>query len=217
MCQCYLCIKNNKDVDLKMNDLKIFDAAGFGATTLDYICIVDKLSNYKKDAIIKDVKFYGGGCVSTALVALNRLGGSSSLITLLGDDWVGKEVLKELKEEKIDCSGVEFKKDQLTTFSFIQVNSKHGKRAISHYPGSGKYLKFNEKAQEIIKKSKLLLLDGVLPREDFEAAKFAHKVGVKVILDCNLLKNGTKNLLSYVDYLITSESFLRHYRRVCQV
>ena len=196
-----------------MSDLKIFDAAGFGVTTLDYICIVDKLANYRKDTIIKDVRLYGGGCVSTALVALNRLGGSSSLITLLGNDWIGKEVLKGLKKEKIDCSGVEFKKDQLTTFSFVQVNNKHGKKAISNYPGVSKYLEFNEKAQEIINKSNLLLIDGVLPNEDIKAAKFAHKVGIKVMLDCNLLTNGTKELLQYIDYLITSESFLYDYAK----
>ncbi len=119
-----------------MKDLKKFDAAGFGITTLDYICIVDKLANYQKNTTIKDVKFFGGGVVSTALAALNRLGGNSSLITLLGDDWVGKEVLEGLKDENIDCSGVEIKKDQITTFSFVQVSSKQGKRAISYYPGS---------------------------------------------------------------------------------
>ncbi|MHB8277056.1 MAG: carbohydrate kinase family protein, partial [Candidatus Humimicrobiaceae bacterium] len=200
-----------------MKNSKNFDAVGFGITTLDYICIVDKLASYQKNSEIKDVKFFGGGCVSTALVALNRLGGSSSLVTLLGDDWVGKEVLKGLKEEKIDCSGVEFRNDQLTTFSFIQVSGIQGKRAISYYPGSGEKLKFNEKAQEIIKKSKMLLLDGLLLYEDLEAAKFARKNNVKVMLDCNILNNGTRQLLPYIDYLITSESFLYDYSKIGDV
>jgi len=196
-----------------MDSLNNFDAVGFGITTLDYICLVDRLANYNKHSEIKDVKFFGGGCVSTALVTLNRLGGNSSLITLLGDDWIGKEVFKGLREEKIDCSGVEFLKDQLTTFSFIQVNSKHGKRAISYYPGSCGKLKFDKKAQEIIKKGKILILDGLLPYEDLEAAKFAKKNNIKVMLDCNVLNDDTKQLLPYIDYLITSESFLYDYSK----
>jgi sulfofructose kinase len=200
-----------------MNDSKSFDAAGFGITTLDYICIVEKLASYQKNTTIKDVKFFGGGVVSTALAALNRLGGNSSLIALLGDDWIGSEVLKGLKEENIDCSGVGIEKDQLSTFSFIQVSSKQGKRAISFYPGSGEKLKFNEKAQEIIKKSKILLLDGILPYEDLKAAKFACKNGIKVMLDCNILKNGTNQLLSYIDYLITSEAFLYEHSKTRDV
>ena len=196
-----------------MKDFKNFDATGFGITTLDYVCIVDRLASYQKNTTIRDVKFFGGGCVSTALVALNRLGGHSSIITLLGDDWIGREILKGLKEEKIVCIGIEFKKDQLSSFSFIQVNSKNGKRAISNYSGSFKHLKFGKKSQEIIKRSKILLLDGVLPYENLRAAKFAHKNGIKIMLDCNDLKNGTKELLTYIDYLITSESFLYDYSK----
>lgn len=200
-----------------MNNSESFDAVGFGITTLDYICTVDRLTNYQKFSTIKDVKFFGGGCVSTALVALNRLGGSSSLITLLGDDWVGKEVLKGLKEESIDCGGVVYEKDQLTTFSFIQVSSRQGKRAIAYFPGCGEKLKFNDKAKEIVKKSKILILDGILPQEGLKAAKFARGNGVKVMLDCNVFNNGTKELLSYIDYLITSESFLYDYSRTRDV
>ena len=200
-----------------MKDSESFDVAGFGITTLDYICIVDRLANYKKNETIKDVKIFGGGVVSTALAALNRLGGSSSLITLLGDDWVGKEVLKGLKEENIDCSAVESRKDLQTTFSFIQVSSKQGKRAISYYPGSGGNLKLNKKAKDIIKKCKILIIDGMLPYENLEAAKFARKNGIKVMLDCNILDIGTKQLLPYVDYLITSESFLYDYSKTRDV
>ena len=196
-----------------MKNSESFDVAGFGITTLDYICIIDRLANYQKNSTIKDVKFFGGGCVSTALVALNRLGGSSSLITLLGDDWVGEEVSKGLEEENIDCSGIDFEKNQLTTFSFIQVSGKQGKRAIAYFPGSGEKLKFDDKAKEIVKKSKILLLDGLLPEENLKAAKFARKNEIKVMLDCNMFNNGTKELLSYIDYLITSESFLYDYSR----
>jgi len=196
-----------------LKDSDNFDVVGFGITTLDYIFIVDRLANYLKISIIKDVKLFGGGCVSTALVTLNRLGGRSSLITLLGDDWVGKKVLEELKKEKVDCSGVDFEKGQLTSFSFIQVSSKNGKRAISHYPGSGGNLIFNEKAKKIIEKSKILHIDGLIPQADLEAAKFARKNGVKVMLDGIVLNNDTEQLLPYVDYLVASESFLYDYAK----
>jgi ribokinase len=190
-----------------------FDVIGFGITTLDYICVVDHLSNYQKQAFIKEIKLFGGGCVSTALVALNRLGGSSSLITLLGDDWIGKEVLRGLKEENIDCYGIGIEKDQISTFSFIQVSRKKGKRAISYYPGSGQNLKFGEKAKKIIKKGKILLLDGLNINESIKAAEFAHSNGKKVMLDCNISTIFIKQLLPHIDYLITSETFLYDYAK----
>jgi len=190
-----------------------FDVSGFGITTLDYICIVDKLANYRKQATIEDVKFFGGGCVSTALVALNRLGGTSAFVTSLGDDWAGEEVLKGLKEENIDCSAISIHEKQFTTFSFIQVSKKEGKRAIAFFPGSGRKLKFDEEAKNIIKRSKILLLDGLIPFEEIKAAKFASANNIKIMLDCNVLNDETKDLLPYIDYLITSETFLYGYSR----
>ncbi len=196
-----------------MNNLSRFDASGFGITTLDYICIVDKLANYRKHATIEDVKFSGGGCVSTALVALNRLGGTSAFVTSLGDDWIGEEVLKGLKLENIDCSGISIHKNQKTTFSFIQVNKKGGKRAIAFFPGSCRKLKFDKVARNIIKRSKILLLDGLVQSEELKAVKFARENNIKTMLDCNVLNDETKNLLPYIDFLITSESFLYDYSK----
>jgi ribokinase len=190
-----------------------FDVSGFGITTLDYICIVDKLANYRKHTTIEDVKFFGGGCVSTALVALNRLGGTSAFITSLGNDWAGKEVLQGLKEENIDCSAISIHEKQLTTFSFIQVSKKEGKRAIAFFPGSCRKLKFDKEAKNIIKKSKILLLDGLIQFEELKAARFAGENNIKIMLDCNVFNDETKNLLPYTDYLITSESFLYDYSK----
>ncbi len=193
-----------------MNNFKKieYDATGLGVTTLDYICIVDKIASYKKQALVDDLKLFGGGCVSTALVTVQRLGGKTALISCLGNDQIGKNILLELEEEGIDCSGIEIKDNIASTFSFIQVSKKLGKRAIAFFPGSSLLLKFNKKAEDIIKRSKVLILDGERPTEDIKAAKFAHQNNIKVMLDCNSFIKGTAQLLSHIDYIITSESFL---------
>jgi sugar/nucleoside kinase (ribokinase family) len=196
-----------------MNDDKYFDAVGFGITTLDYVCLVDRISTYNKQANISDVKFLGGGIVSTALVTIQRLGGNTAMYTVLGNDYIAKEISKELKQEGIDCSFIDYENDVLSTFSFIQVNKKSGKRAISYYSGSGSLLKFSNKVKNIIKKGKILLLDGMSPKENLKAAIFAHENNVKVMLDAHIVLKGTKELLSNVDYLITSESFLFEYTK----
>lgn len=194
-----------------MNENKCFDVVGFGITTLDCICLVDRISTYRKQANISEVKFTGGGVVSTALVTIQRLGGNTALYTVLGNDSNAKEMIKGLKEEKVDCSFIDYNKNTLSTFSFIQVNKNLGKRAISYYPGSGSLLKFNDKVKYMIKKGKILLLDGMSPKENLKAAVFAHKNNVKVMLDAHIVLDGTDELLKSVDYLITSESFLYEY------
>ena len=196
-----------------MNTNNQFDCIGFGLATLDYICLVDEIANYDQSIMISDIKFLGGGVVPTALAALQRLGGKSSFISLLGDDWIGKEIIKGLKQEGIDCSGVGFTNKALSTFSFIQVNNKSGKRAIACYPGSSLLLKFEDKDKGLVKKGRILHLDGVYPVQDLAAAEFAKKNNVKVMLDASLLLEGTNKLLSSIDYLIISESFLLKYSK----
>jgi len=188
-----------------------FDVVGFGSATIDYICLIDDIANYNQATIISDVKFFGGGCVPTALVALQRLGGKSAFISLLEDDWIGKEIIKGLEKESIYCGGIKLTKNVSSPFSFIQVNRKFGKRAIAYYPGSSRLIKFDQSAEELIRKAKIILIDGLIPIEDIKAAKFAHENGIKVMLDADIILDGTKKLLPYIDYLITSKAFLFEY------
>ncbi|MBC7333738.1 MAG: hypothetical protein H5T85_04660, partial [Actinobacteria bacterium] len=60
----------------------------------------------------------------------------------------------------------------------------------------------------------ILLIDGFIPVEDIKAAKFAHENGIKVMLDANIILEGTKELLPYIDYLVTSKAFLFEYSGV---
>ncbi|MCL4376893.1 MAG: carbohydrate kinase family protein [Actinobacteria bacterium] len=188
-----------------------FDVAGFGIATLDYICLVDEVANFNNSIFISDVNFFGGGVVPTALVALQRLGGKSAFVTSLGKDWTGKEIIKGLKKEKIDCSGVDFVDNIHSPFSFVQVTRSLGERAIAFYPGSSSLLKFTERAKYLISKSKILHLDGLKPEENLKAAEFARKHGLKVMIDTNKVMEGTKRLLANADYLILPQSFLYDY------
>lgn len=191
-----------------------FDVAGFGSATLDYVCLVGSIANYNQSIFITDVKFFGGGCVPTALVALQRLGRKSAFVSLLGDDWIGKEIIKDLEHEGIYCDETKLMRDESSPFSFIQVNRKLGERAIAFYPGASRLIRFDESVKELIRRSEILLVDGFTPAEDLKAAKFAHKNRKKVMLDANIILDGTKELLPYIDYLITSKAFLFEYSEV---
>ena len=154
-----------------------------------------------------------GGIVPTALTALERLGISTTFITSIGDDWLGKKIIKELRKENIDCSAIKIVRGKPSPFSFIQVKQKSGERAISFFPGSSKSIELSESAKEMIKSSNILHLDGYNPIESIKAAKYAIKYGTKVSLDVNIILEGTKELLSYVNYLIIPETFLFEYTK----
>lgn len=191
-----------------MEGKKSFDVVGFGDATLDYICFIDSIANFSQSTFISDIKVFGGGCVPTALITLQRLGVKTAFVSSLGDDSRGKEIAGELIKENIDCEAVKFVKDELSPLSFVQVDKSHGNRAIAYYPGACKLLEFDEQAKIKAGFAKILHLDGFNPIQDLEAAKFAHSRGIKVMLDANVVFNAIEDLLPFIDYLVTSKTFL---------
>lgn len=188
-----------------------FDVSGFSSATLDYISIVPRLGNYKEAVFIEDIHFLGGGCVPTAFVALQRLGAATAFLTALGDDWIGKEIIKGLEKEGVWVDKSQIVPDETSPFSFIQVHKKTGNRAISFYPGASKRLRFDENCKKTIACSRMLHLALLLPSEEVKAARFAKSIGIPVMLDADKILDGTDALLREVDYLVTSAHFLKGY------
>jgi sulfofructose kinase len=193
---------------------KIFDVVGFGDSTLDYICFIDNIANFSQSTFISDIKVFGGGCVPTALVTLQRLGRKTAFISSLGDDVRGREIAGELIKENIDCEVVKFIKNKPSPISFIQVDKSHGNRAIAYYQGACKLREFDERAKRKAVFTKILHLDGFNPIQDLEAAKFAKYQGIKVMLDANVVSKAIEDLLPFIDYLVTSKAFLYEFTNI---
>ena len=196
-----------------MKSKKAFDVIGFGTATLDYICFVDNISDFEKYSLVKDLQLHGGGCVPTAFAALQRLGGTSAFATTLGNDWIGKFILEGLEKENIDCSSIEFCSNISSPFSFVQVDIKSGKRAITYNPGSTKMLKFKDSYKDLIKSGNILFIDGLIPRENQKFVEFAKENNIEIMIDAHIWLDGTDKLLRNIDYLISPISFIEEYTR----
>ncbi len=61
---------------------------------------------------------FGGGGANVA-VGLSRLGIAVRLITRVGRDWRGKEIVSHLRQEKVNASGIQYDKKLLSAVSLI--------------------------------------------------------------------------------------------------
>ena len=87
----------------------------------------------------------GGGGANSA-VALAKLGFKTAIITRLGKDESGDEILTKLKKKKVNLDFIQRDKKHLTGFSFIIANNnKDRDRTIFHYFGCGELLIFKPK------------------------------------------------------------------------
>jgi len=91
--------------------------------------------------LIKELKFdIGGGGTNTA-VAFSRLGFKTGFIGKIGNDQIGKEVLKMLKKEKITFLGKVV--NGMSGFSVI-LDSKENDRTILTYKGINDHISMRD-------------------------------------------------------------------------
>ena len=86
---------------------------------------------------IKEIVFTTGGGGTNAAVTFGRQGFKAACVGVVGSDIVGKEILAELKKERIKPLFQEHS-DDMTAYSTILVHS-NAERTILSYKGEGQH------------------------------------------------------------------------------
>jgi sugar/nucleoside kinase (ribokinase family) len=74
----------------------------------------------------------GGGNAPNAAVSLSRLGLNSGLMSNVGDDEVGREIIKQLKIEKVDSRYVHINQHKLTNSNYV-LWYKEDRTILNHH------------------------------------------------------------------------------------
>lgn len=174
---------------------------------MDYIVSAPKI-NYGETARVSDYVAQGGGLIGTAMVACARLGASSDLLCILGDDHVGDQILAELEAEGISSTHIIRAPGGRSPFSFIHVDENSGERTIFHRPGTGLGFDLECINWSIASSWDALLVDDIFLDLSIAAARAVRKRGVPVVADL-IPDDRNMRLLKLVDVLIAP----RHYAR----
>jgi ribokinase len=116
-------------------------------------------------------RFVPGGKGANQAVAAAHLGGQVSLVGCIGEDYLGKMVLDNLKEKKIDVAGVTILKETPTGAAFITVDES-GENSIVLSAGAN--AEFSEEMvgrnAQLITRSDMLLVQLEIPLTSVERA-----------------------------------------------
>ena len=78
------------------------DVVGLGYCSWDYLGILDEIPVFDAPTVsLDDFAISGGGPVSTALVALARLGARTGYVGAVGDDDAGVHLRRAFEEEHV--------------------------------------------------------------------------------------------------------------------
>lgn len=146
--------------------MKNFDVISIGGAVKDFVFYTDqgrvfltpdnltaqRMLAFEYGAKINPKEFYGtfGGGGANSAVAFSRLGLKTALISRVGSDATGLEVIENLKKEKINTDFIQADKVNPTAVSFLLVADKKEREHIAFaYRGATQYLNFNLKSSEL--------------------------------------------------------------------
>jgi sugar/nucleoside kinase (ribokinase family) len=109
------------------------EVVGLGSCTVDFFALVPRLIGAEEKMNVPKLEVYAGGVTANNLTQVARLGARSGWIGLLGDDANGEIIRKQFLEDKMDVSGLEVVRGELSAFTWIPVDAK-GDRLIYMFP-----------------------------------------------------------------------------------
>lgn len=179
-----------------------------GSINMDMIVSVDEMPQVGETIISENFKLAHGGKGANQAVAAKRMGNEVSMISKIGRDTYGKEILQSLRNEKIDTSKIFEDRNKPTGTAVITVN-KNGDNSIIVIPGSNMTLDLYEieSCRQTIENSDILVAQFETTIEaTIEAFKIAKEKDVITILNPAPARSIPDELLKYTDIIIPNET-----------
>jgi sulfofructose kinase len=186
-----------------------FDVLGIGRPYFDQLLVVAHLPAPDEVLPIERYERQGGGPVPTALIALARLGASTSVWGTVGDDREGEFLAADFRRHGVNCDHLTIVPGTETAFSVILVDRSTGKRSILYRRGDTPPLEPGQIDSAIVRRGGILHLSGSYQEAEITAARMAKSLGVLVSFDggAGLARPGISALVELADILIVARSF----------
>lgn len=192
-----------------VSDDPLWDVFGLGQCSLDYLGRIDHFPDPDTKCEFYDLTVQGGGPVATALVALSRWGKRCFFCGLVGDDAFGSIIVDSLRGEGIQTEGVRIRSDCASQFAFIVAEAGSGRRTIFWRRPPGAPIRPEEIPWEAVRRSRMVLTDGLFVDAALALARKAKEWGIPVVVDAGSLRDGLLDLARWTDHFIASETFAR--------
>lgn len=165
---------------------------------------------------IKNISLSVGGCVPNVAIDIKKINPLLSVYAVgkIGSDQEGAFVLKTLKENGVDISGILTDSSHNTTFTDVMSVSS-GQRTFFTYLGADSFLSandvvFSDSCPKMLHLGYFLLLDSIDNGQGLEILKKAKSIGIETSIDLVSENSDRYKLvipcLKYVDYLIINET-----------
>jgi sugar/nucleoside kinase (ribokinase family) len=178
-----------------------------GLSTVDVIYSVDQFPSANKKVVALSQDVYVGGPAANASITFGHLGGTPTLVTVVGRHALANLVREELQRYSIRLIDLNPGFDDVPAISSISVN-KSGERNIISANATRVNALDAQVDEAVFMQTSVVLVDGHYMQACQLWARTAHARGIRVVFDAGSWKYGTEELLKSVDTAICSADFL---------
>jgi sugar/nucleoside kinase (ribokinase family) len=193
--------------DIEFPPNKEFDVVGFGLNAVDHLCVVPHYPHFDTKTAILHYEKLAGGQTATSVTFVARMGLKGKYIGKVGSDDLGQFSLESLRSEAIDTSSVIIQEGVRNQYAFIVIDKSSGERTILWERDQRLSFSDSELRREDVCAGRVLHLDGHDHEAAIRAARWAQQEGIPVMIDLDKVVPRSEELISMVDFLITSSNF----------
>ena len=177
-----------------------------GMSTIDVVYAVDRFPRPNSKISAESQKVFVGGPATNAAITFHHLGGSSTLITVVGRHPLTSLLREEFTHYVITLIDLLPEFDAVPVISSISVNPS-GERNIVSANANKVIIPAAEVDEAVLASASVLLIDGhYMPAAQAWAAA-ARDLDIEVVLDGGSWKSGTDELLTSVTTAVCSADF----------
>ncbi len=188
-----------------------FDVVGVGLNATDTMILIPHFPSYGGKVPFTAEITSPGGQVASAMVCCAKLGLRTKYIGAIGDDERGRTQWESLQGTGINLDHVRLRKNCPNQSAYILIDQRTGERTVFWSRSDCLKMEPSELSDEMISCAGLLHIDGHDTTLVAEAARIAHRHGIRVTVDVDTIYKGFEDVLPNVDYLITSSEFPERY------
>lgn len=178
-----------------------------GSLNMDMVIVTPRIPVLGETILGRDFFTTPGGKGANQAVSAARLGGQVCMVGCVGNDFFGKELIKNLADNNVNVENIEIMDEAASGVAMIVV--KDGNNFIIVDPGANSMLSCEmiDKIEPVIKEQSVLAVQLEIPMEAVERAmRIAKKHNVTVLLDPAPAKKLTDEFLSFADIIVPNES-----------
>ncbi len=183
-----------------------------GRINIDVCLRVDHFPEQEDHLISNRGCISAGGSAANFAVQLARLGVKTGLISCVGNDTHGEEILRDLSRVGVDTSNVLVLENQPTGI-FVAIIDKKGKRRVISLPGANRFIEKHIIDESLLGKATVVHMTSGFPMMAKQAAEIATLNGIIFSYDPghNAGNVNFEEILPHTDLLFVNRQELKEY------